>query len=139
MKFLGRLIPPSKGEKYWSAEVPELGVFTQGKTEKEAHAMIIDALEFLADEKDFKVDLQPTSTHKFSVTSSNLRPLFALYLQTMRLESELTIQEVADRLGLASKNGYAQYEQGKALPSIELLSEFIKAMRPGKDLYLKVG
>jgi predicted RNase H-like HicB family nuclease len=34
-----------KGEKYWVARIPELGVITQGKTEQEAKTNLKEALE----------------------------------------------------------------------------------------------
>ncbi len=46
----------------------------------------------------------------------------ALLLRRSRIRSGLTLVEVAARLGEKSINGYARYEQGRAIPSIKKLS-----------------
>ena len=48
MKFEGKLIK-EKGEKYWGSSFPEIGIFTQGKTKKEAYEMIKEAIELVVD------------------------------------------------------------------------------------------
>ena len=41
--------------RWWTADVPAAGVYTQGRTRKDARAMIADALESIIDHRGFKV------------------------------------------------------------------------------------
>lgn len=48
------------------------------------------------------------------------------------------MKEVAERMGSRSKNAYAQYEQGKILPSFDKLTQILQAIDPGLDLVFRV-
>ena len=138
MRFEGRVIPPKKGEKFWSVVIADLKIYTQGRNEKDAYTMAKDALECLVDEKGFHAYVKPMSGNRFSVAATDIRPLIARYLQVARSRSGLTIQEVADRMGVTSRNAYAQYEQGKATPSLEKLTQILQALDPEQDMVFKV-
>ena len=58
-------------------------------------------------------------------------------LKNQRAKYGLSLQEVADRLGV-SKNAYAQYEQARAVPSITKVEEFIHAMSDRVHVVLDV-
>ena len=45
--------------------------------------------------------------------------------------------EAAKRLGAKSRNAYARYEQGRAVPTIEKLCELVRALGPGNELVLR--
>ncbi len=137
MLFEGKIHAKKKGEKFHSVEIPELGVFTEGKNPKDCYKMVKEALELMVDEKGFTVEVVPTSDTKFMVKGSDLKPLVAIFLQEFRAKSGLTLKQVQKRLKLRSVNGYAQYEQGKSLPAMNRLTDFIKAMRPEFDLIIK--
>ena len=49
----------------------------------------------------------------------------------------LTLSEVAERLGQSSRNAYARYEQGKAMPSVEKLEQLLTAIAPKQKLVLR--
>lgn len=137
IKFEGKL---KKEEKYWAVWVSALDIYTQGKSKKDALAMIKDAVELLVDRQKFIVDVSPFPNHQFilhSKTSENDRYLIALMLKNQRAKYGLSISQVAHRLGI-SKNAYAQYEQARAVPSITKVEEFIHAMSEHVHVVLDV-
>jgi hypothetical protein len=134
MRFEGRLL---KQGKWWAIEVPMLGVFTQGRSKREAYEMIKDAVELLADTPGFRVDVYPGVGRHFEVGAPDERTLVALLLRRQRQARGLSLAEVTRRLGLKSRNAYARYEQGKAVPTVEKLTELLRAVNPERDLVLR--
>ncbi|OGQ06591.1 MAG: hypothetical protein A3G32_01710 [Deltaproteobacteria bacterium RIFCSPLOWO2_12_FULL_40_28] len=127
IKFEGKLF---KEGKYWPVCVPTLDVYTQGKSKKDALAMMKEAIELLVDRKGFSVlvNLLPGNTFILRTKQpDDDRYLIALMLKNQRAKYGLSLQKVADRLGV-SKHAYAQYEQARAIPSITKVEEFIHAM-----------
>lgn len=127
VKFEGKLL---KEGKYWAVCVPALDVYTQGKSQKDALAMIREAVELMVDRKKFAVSVDPLPDNQFALRAKKPdddKYLIALMLKNQRAKYGLTLQEVADRLGV-SKNAYAQYEQARAVPSLTKVEEFIYAM-----------
>src|SRR5438552_3761985 len=102
MTFVGRIYPPKQGEKFWEVRIPELGVFTQGISERDAYAMAADALETLVDQKGFKAEIRSLGGGRFIASASDPTPLVARWLYRLRTESGLSIREVAERLGTKS-------------------------------------
>lgn len=127
IKFEGKLF---KHGKYWPIMVPALGMSTQGLSRKDALFMLKDAIELSIYRKGFSVvvDLLPDNRVMVQTTRANDdRYLIALMLKNQRAKYGLSLQQVADRLGV-SKHAYAQYEQARAIPSIAKIVEFITAM-----------
>ena len=133
MRFGGRII---KSGRYWAIEVPILGVFTQGRTKKEAYEMIADAIESLVNKEEFKVEVYPGKGEYFEVYSQDLPAMIAFLLRRQRVRHGLSLAEVADRLGGKSLNTYARYEQGKSVPTIEKFSQLLSAVSPERDFVL---
>jgi len=133
MRFGGRMI---KSGRYWAIEVPILGVFTQGRTKKEAYEMIADAIESLVNKEEFKVKVYPGKGEYFEVYSQDLPAMIAFLLRRQRVRHGLSLAEVADRLGGKSLNTYARYEQGKSVPTIEKFSQLLSAVSPERDFVL---
>jgi hypothetical protein len=138
MRFEGR-IWKDKGSKYWLIEIPLLDVMTQGTTKNNAYSMIADAIEGLANQKGFKVDVRPLGIAAFTVGANQESIMIALMLRRQREAHSLTLTEVAQRLGQKSPNAYARYEQGKSLPTLEKLNQLMKAIDPGFEPILKVA
>ena len=134
MRFEGRLL---KRGKWWAIEVPMLGIFTQGRSKREAYEMIKDAVELLADTPGFRVDVYPGVGKHFEVGARDERMLVALLLRRQRQARGLSLAEVTRRLGMKSRNAYARYEQGKAVPTVEKLTELLRAVNPERELVLK--
>lgn len=134
MQFLGKVHPKKEGEKYHTVVIHELGIFTQGKDMKDCLRMAKDALESLLEITD--VEVKQFGKSSFTVSAADLKPLMGRFLETLRENAGLSIREVSARLGKSSPNFYAQYEQGKSLPSVEMLSSFVKAMSPNEDVVI---
>ena len=47
--------------------------------------------------------------------------------------------QAADRLGQRSRNAYARYEQGKAMPSVEKLEQLLKAIAPDQRIVWRIA
>lgn len=138
MRFEGR-VWKVKGSKYWLVEVPLLDVMTQGTSKKDAFHMISDAIEILVDRVGFKVNVRPISEDLFTVGANKESTLIAFMLKRQREAHNLTLIEVARRLGQKSPNAYARYEQGKSAPTVEKLNELMKAIDPGFEPVLKIA
>lgn len=54
MRFSGKIY---KDGKFWLAEIPILDLMTQGHTKGEAYRMVVDMLESLINNKDFKAEV----------------------------------------------------------------------------------
>lgn len=114
MNFIGRIHRPKRGEKYWEVRIPDVGIFTQGKSEKDARAMTVDAIKTVVDVKNFKVKIHALSGGRLLITADNPTPLVARWLFRLRIKNHLTIRQAAERLGASSPEAWARYESGRA-------------------------
>lgn len=137
MTFEGRVISPKRGEKFWEVRIPDLGIFTQGKNEKDAYAMAVDAVRTVVDEKGFLVELHRLVGGRFLISANNPNALIARWLYRLRVKNHLTVREAAKRLGASSPEAWARYESGRASPTIEKLSELVRAVDPGTKVAFK--
>jgi len=133
MRFAGRVF---KVGKHWAVEVPILEVVSQGRSRKDALEMAADAVESLANRPGFKLDVYPGSGEYFEVGSEDPGTLTALLLRRARQRAGLSLAEVADRLGVASINAYARYEQGRSIPTVQKLSQLFAAVSPRRDFVI---
>jgi len=134
MRFQGRLF---KDGKFWLAELPVLDAMTQGRTRKEAFAMVKDLVETLANRTGFSVTVHPGPHADFEVSSPDTRTMVALLLRRLRERKGVSIAEAAERLGAKSPEVYARYESGKAVPTLEELTDLLDAVCPGQDFVLE--
>ena len=134
MRLHGRVY---KDGKFWLAEVPLLDAMTQGHTRKEALAMVADLLETLANRPDFSVHIHPGKHDAFEVSAADTRGLMSLILRRQRERSGLSLAEAAVRLGAKSRNAYARYERGTAVPTLDKLTALLQAVAPGQDFVLQ--
>ena len=133
MRLPGKLI---KSGNLWAIEVPMLAVTTQGRSKKEAYAMIADAIESLIDKEDFQVQVFPGADGYFEIGAKDIAILIAFLLRRRRKIQGLTLKEVAKRLDAKSINTYARYEQGRAVPSIATFDRLLCALSDDGDLVL---
>ena len=133
MRFFGKVY--EDGE-FWLAEVPILDAMTQGRTREEALAMAEDLLTSLANRPGFSVDVHPGGGNEFEVSSPDTRGLLSLLLRRQRERSGLSLAEAADRLGAKSRNAYARYERGTSTPTLDKLSDLLRAVSPDCDFVL---
>jgi hypothetical protein len=107
-----------KSKKHWLVEVPALDVMTQGKTKREALAMIKEALSDLADcyfgAREAKtLGLHVTEYKKgvLGISSENNKLFGAFFLRRQREKNGATVRQISERLGSSSPNAFAQYER----------------------------
>lgn len=134
MRFEGRVF---KTGRWWAIEVPVLGVYTQARTKRGAYDMVKEAIEDLANIDGFEVRIYPGKGEYFEVGSRDQGSLFAFLLRRQRQMQGLSLADVANRLGLKSRNAYARYEQGKAIPTVEKLAQLLRAVNPEHDFILR--
>ncbi len=130
MRFAGRVF---RVAGYWAVEVPILEVVSQGRTRKDALAMIADAVEYLANRPGFTLNVFPGKGEYFEVGSEDQATLTALLLRRARQRSGLSLSQVARRLGVTSTNAYARYEQGRSIPTVQKLSQLFAAVSSHRD------
>lgn len=126
---LGGKFWKSKTSNFWIAEVALLDVTTQAETREDLPVMLKEAIELLVDDPSFNITAELVDNNIF-VDANDAKKLMALILKRQRLQSHLTLQDVAHNLNAKSINEYAQYEQGKHLPSVEKLEEILNAINP---------
>ena len=134
MRFQGTL---RKDGGFWLAEVAVFDALTQGRSRKEALGMVADWFVTMVDRKGFAVEIQPVGPDVFEVSAVDARKMISLLLQRQRHKSGLSLAQVAERLGVKSRNAYARYEQGVSVPTVEKLDELLRAVAPGRDLVLQ--
>ena len=134
MRFEGRLI---RDGRWWLAEVPLLEAMTQGRTRKEALFMIGDWLETMVDRKGFRATVFLRGTAEFEVAGTDAAAMTALLLRRRREASGTSLREIASRLGASSRNSYARYERGEAVPTVEKLDALLKATSPTGDFVIR--
>ena len=135
MKLEGKL---TRDGRFWLAEVPLLDAMTQGRTRTEALAMIADWLETMIDRRGFSAEVRGEG-NTFEIGGSDNGAMIALLLRRRRQAAGISLSEVASRLGVASRNAYARYERGDAVPTVEKLDELLRATGPGGELLLGVS
>ena len=135
MRFEGKLI---RDGRWWLAEVPLFDAMTQGRTRKEALLMIADWFEAMIDRRGFTADVR-SHGNAFEIGGSDTAAMIALLLRRRRQAIGASLSEIAARLGVASRNAYARYERGEAVPTVEKLDELLKATEPGGELVLRAS
>lgn len=131
MKLPGRYW---KSNKFWLIEVPALDILTQGTTQKEALLMIKDATESLINNDNVEIAIHQNKKGEFTISCNQNKYLIALMLKRIRRANSVTIQEIINKLGLSSKNSYAQYEQAKSEPTLSKISQFLEAINPSLQI-----
>ena len=134
MRFEGRLI---RDGRWWLAEVPLLDATTQGRTRREAFEMVKDWLETAINRPDFSATVHPKGRTEFELEGSNAAAMIALLLRRRREASGASLRDMATRLGSSSRNSYARYERGEAVPTVETLDALLRATTPGGDFVIR--
>jgi len=131
MRFPGRI---KRDGRFWLVEISAFDAATQGRTKREALAMAEDLIETMAGVKGFRATAYPTGGVTFEIGGNRLGVLLALLLRRQRERQGLTLAEAAERLGQRSKNAYARYEQGRAMPTVEKVEQLLKAIAPDQRI-----
>ncbi len=139
MMLTGRIFRESTG---WSAHCEIVGIYTQGRSLKEATANLVEAIELKAGRDGLEVavsDLGATAddSHAVFIDSNEPAVLAAEVLRYQREKNNLSLSDVAKKLGASSLNAYAAYEQGTRKPSLGKFRELLAVVAP--DMVLSVG
>jgi predicted RNase H-like HicB family nuclease len=134
MRFEGTV---RRDGRFWLAEVPILDAMTQGRTRKEALEMIADWLETMVAKDDFRAQVHLRERTEFEVSGTDAAAMIALLLRRRRESSGASLRDMATRLGSSSRNAYARYERGEAVPTVDKLDELLKAATPGRDFVIR--
>jgi len=134
MRFEGCL---TRDGRFWLAEIPLLDAMTQGKTRSEALRMIGDWLETMVGREGFQTRVFSTGKTTFEVSGSDAAAMTALLLRRRRQASGSSLRDMASRLGESSRNAYARYERGDAVPTVEKLDALLKATAPDADFVIR--
>lgn len=134
MRFEGKVF---RDGRFWLAEIPLLDAITQGRTRTEALNMIGDWLETMVNRVNFRAEVHQLGKAEFEVSGNDIGALTALLLRRRREVSGASLREVASRLGATSRNAYARYERGEAVPTVDKLDTLLKATSPGGDFVIR--
>lgn len=133
-----------KNKKHWLIEVSSLNLMTQGRSKKEALAMVTDAIkEYIAyyfelSTKNIEIMVHDYKKGTIGITSNDSKILLALSLRRQREKSGSTIREASQRMGSNSPNAYAQYERGRTRISLDQYEKLLYAANPIKQNHLRV-
>ncbi len=134
MRFEGKIV---RDGKFWLAEISLLDALTQGRTRKEALEMAADWMETAVNREGFKAEVYPRGKDEFEISGSDAAAMTALLLRRRREANGASLRDVASRLGATSRNAYARYERGDAVPTVDKLDELLKAASPGEDFVIR--
>ena len=127
MRFEGRV---TKDGKHWRVEIPAFDAMMQGRTKEEAYGMAQDLIEMMAYTRGFRVTVYPRGNEEFEIGANRTGVLVALLLRRQRERHGLSLAQAARRLGQRSRNAYARYERGEAIPTVEKLDRLLDAIAP---------
>ena len=136
MMLIGRL--SKETGTWWAAEAPVAGVYTQGRSRKDAAAMLADAFESLINRPGFKVTVidDDDSDDLVFIEANEPAALAAYVLKYQREVHGLSLAQVAKALGVSSRNAYARYEQGESVPTLDKFAELLRAVAPEVTLII---
>lgn len=138
MNIEGVLTPPKGAKnKYWSVELPLVGIYTQGKSKKDAYAMAVDAVESLVNKPGFKAFCEAVDETHFLLGANDTAAFTAFVLSRIRTERQLTARAVAQTMNSTSPNAYARYETGKLVPKLDTLEELLAAIDPSISVVIR--
>lgn len=123
---------------WWLAESEVADVCTQGRSRKDAARMLADAFETLIDRPSCKVTVTDLGRPDGEVTVEASEPavLAAFVLQRLRQTSGKSLADVARAMGRSSRNAYARYEQGRAVPTIAMFDLLLRAVSADTTLII---
>ena len=127
MRFEGRVI---KHGTNWLVEIPAFDAMTQARTKEEAYEMAQDLIEMMASSRGFRVTVYPREKETFEIGANHTGVLVALLLRRQRERHGVSLAQASRRLGQRSRNAYARYERGQAIPTVEKLDRLLEAIAP---------
>lgn len=99
--------------------------------------MIVDWVETMVNRPGFKAEAHAAKQNEFELAGTDAAAMTALLLRRAREASGASLRDVASRLGASSRNAYARYERGDAVPTVDKLDALLKAASPGGDFVIR--
>jgi len=78
MRFEGKV---ERDGRFWLAEIPLQDAMTQGRTRKEALAMVVDWMETMVNRQGFTAEVHAISRSEFEISGSDAAAMTALRLR----------------------------------------------------------
>jgi DNA-binding XRE family transcriptional regulator len=122
---------------WWSAHCDIAGIFTQGKSKADAMRALADAFEDVIHRQGFRVTVTALDGDEVHVAASDPALLLGIVLRYQREAHGLSLADVAKRIGASSRNAYARYEHGTAMPKLDTVQALLQAVAP--ELALTLG
>ena len=137
MNIQGKMIFDKETHLY-SVSVPLLGLWTQGENFEEGFLMAEDGLKMLYPDIAFELHWLEKEVGTFFVSSGD-KKLVSIILKEARLASEMSLMEVAKKLGYKNQNSIYAYESGAREPSIGKFQELLSAYGVSIDMHKEVA
>lgn len=125
---------------FWSVECDTIGAYTFGESLEDAISVLEGwlrvTLHDIEGHHDFEarvigVRLDPEdNSYDAYIETTPPSLLAALVLKHQRGLNQLSLSDVAERLGVSSRSSYANYEQGRADPSMAKFRELLGVVAP---------
>jgi transcriptional regulator with XRE-family HTH domain len=137
MYIYGAVMIPGEIERkgsWYAALLEPLAAYGQGRTRDAAcKALGKSVVEYAADFaplEGFEVEVEDDGESTIYVTSNDATRLVALLLRRQRELQDMSLADVTRVMGAKSRNGWAQYEQGRSDPSVGKLEEMLAVVAP---------
>lgn len=131
MVITGELVVETDGV---GALVEQLGISASGDTRDAACKVLGDLIREHAGDYGLATGWKVAVTHDgertLHVTSNDVSRMLALLLKRARIWADLSLADVTLETGAKSRNGWAQYEQGRSEPSISKLQAMLDVVAP---------
>jgi predicted RNase H-like HicB family nuclease len=134
MQLRGRIY---KDGRFWVVECDALKAYTQGTSRKDGLEMMKDWLRGMLDDPKFDFQIFAAKDGDFVMEFTDPRRVLGLVLHQQRNAAGMTLQEVAEKAGVASRSTVAQAEKGSNEISISRLGDLLRVM--GIDLVIDIG
>jgi len=99
--------------------------------------MIADWMETMVNLPGLRARVYSRGKNEFEISGTNAAAMTALLLRRRREATGASLRDVASGLRASSRNAYARYERGEAVPSLEKLDALLKAAAPGQDFVIR--
>ncbi|MCX6124946.1 MAG: helix-turn-helix transcriptional regulator [Proteobacteria bacterium] len=117
-----------KTGKWWAIQIPEIGMFTQGRTKANAFEMIKDAASLMLSDPEVTFTTFDIGDGEFYLEASDVVKFLAFALRQLRCSQELTYAATQSLTGAKSRSEFAVYESGNTDPTLSKTERLLGAM-----------
>ncbi|MFT3694519.1 MAG: helix-turn-helix transcriptional regulator [Kofleriaceae bacterium] len=132
MILAGEIVEDDEG--WFGARLALPGLVASGMTRKQtcqgiANAFLREASRYV-DVKGLEIQVRDDGESTIYVSSNDPARFVAVILRQRRDSQSLSLADVAAATGAKSRNGWAQYEKGKIVPSMGKLEQLLSTIAP---------